>query len=77
MDRQDFKRSVDFHVVLLAMAGHDLRQHLQVILGTYAGFRRCRFDFIGICRLPLIQSARAIVITIIAQAAMVPANPAG
>ena len=32
---QDFKRSVDFHAALLAMAGHDLRQHLQVILGTY------------------------------------------
>ena len=32
---RDFKRSVDFHAVLLTMAGHDLRQHLQVILGTY------------------------------------------
>ncbi len=32
---RDFKRTVDFHAVLLAMAGHDLRQHLQVILGTY------------------------------------------
>ena len=32
---QDFKRSVEFHAMLLAMAGHDLRQHLQVILGTY------------------------------------------
>jgi two-component system, OmpR family, phosphate regulon sensor histidine kinase PhoR len=31
----DFRRSVDFHAVLLAIAGHDLRQHLQVILNTY------------------------------------------
>lgn len=30
---QEFERS-DFHAVLLAMAGHDLRQHLQVILDT-------------------------------------------
>ena len=32
---QEFRRSVDFHAVLLAIAGHDLRQHLQVILNTY------------------------------------------
>jgi two-component system, OmpR family, phosphate regulon sensor histidine kinase PhoR len=32
---QDLRRSVDFHAVLLAMAGHDLRQHLQIILSTY------------------------------------------
>jgi two-component system phosphate regulon sensor histidine kinase PhoR len=31
----DLRRSIDFHAVLLAMAGHDLRQPLQVILGTY------------------------------------------
>jgi two-component system phosphate regulon sensor histidine kinase PhoR len=31
----DLRRSSDFHAVLLAMAGHDLRQHLQIILGTY------------------------------------------
>ena len=31
----DLERSIDFHAVLLAMAGHDLRQHLQIILGTY------------------------------------------
>jgi signal transduction histidine kinase len=37
---RDFKRSVDFHAVLLAMAGHDLRQHLQVILGTYGWLSR-------------------------------------
>jgi hypothetical protein len=28
----DLRRSIDFHAVLLAMAGHDLRQHLQIIL---------------------------------------------
>jgi two-component system, OmpR family, phosphate regulon sensor histidine kinase PhoR len=32
---QDLRRSADFHAVLLAMAGHDLRQHLQTILSTY------------------------------------------
>ena len=32
---QDFRRSVEFHAMLVAMAGHDLRQHLQVILSTY------------------------------------------
>jgi two-component system phosphate regulon sensor histidine kinase PhoR len=32
---QDLRRSVDFHAVLLAMAGHDLRQHLQIILSSY------------------------------------------
>ena len=32
---QDLRRSADFHAVLLAMAGHDLRQHLQIILSTY------------------------------------------
>lgn len=31
----DLRRSIDFHAVLLAMAGHDLRQHLQTILNTY------------------------------------------
>jgi two-component system, OmpR family, phosphate regulon sensor histidine kinase PhoR len=31
----DFRRTVNFHAVLLAIAGHDLRQHLQVILNTY------------------------------------------
>jgi two-component system, OmpR family, phosphate regulon sensor histidine kinase PhoR len=31
----DLRRSIDFHAVLLAMAGHDLRQHLQIILNTY------------------------------------------
>ena len=32
---RELRRSIDFHAVLLAMAGHDLRQHLQVILSTY------------------------------------------
>jgi len=32
---RDAKRSVDFHALLLAIAGHDLRQHLQVILNSY------------------------------------------
>jgi two-component system, OmpR family, phosphate regulon sensor histidine kinase PhoR len=32
---QDLRRSADFHAVLLAMAGHDLRQHLQTILSSY------------------------------------------
>jgi two-component system, OmpR family, phosphate regulon sensor histidine kinase PhoR len=32
---RDLRRSIDFHAVLLAMAGHDLRQHLQIILNTY------------------------------------------
>jgi two-component system, OmpR family, phosphate regulon sensor histidine kinase PhoR len=31
----DLRRSVEFHAVLLAMAGHDLRQHLQIISGTF------------------------------------------
>ena len=31
----DLRRSIDFHAVLLAMAGHDLRQHLQIILNSY------------------------------------------
>jgi two-component system phosphate regulon sensor histidine kinase PhoR len=32
---KDLRRSADFHAVLLAMAGHDLRQHLQIILSSY------------------------------------------
>src|SRR5260370_37483597 len=31
----DLRRSIDFHAVVLAMAGHDLRQHLQIILNSY------------------------------------------
>ncbi len=31
----DLRRSIDFHAVLLAMAGHDLRQHLQIILNSH------------------------------------------
>src|SRR6266436_8100633 len=31
----DLRRSAEFHAVLLAMAGHDLRQHLQIILSSY------------------------------------------
>jgi two-component system, OmpR family, phosphate regulon sensor histidine kinase PhoR len=31
----DIRRSIDFHAVLLATAGHDLRQHLQIILNSY------------------------------------------
>jgi two-component system phosphate regulon sensor histidine kinase PhoR len=31
----DLRRSAEFHAVLLAMAGHDLRQHLQMILSTF------------------------------------------
>ncbi len=31
----DLRRSIDFHALLLAMAGHDLRQHLQIILNSY------------------------------------------
>jgi two-component system phosphate regulon sensor histidine kinase PhoR len=31
----DLRRSAEFHAVLLAMAGHDLRQHLQIILSTF------------------------------------------
>src|SRR5258705_6748725 len=31
----DLRRSIDFHALLLAMAGHDLRQHLQIILSSY------------------------------------------
>jgi len=31
----DLRRSIEFHAVLLAMAGHDLRQHLQIILNSY------------------------------------------
>lgn len=32
---RDLRRSIDFHALLLAMVGHDLRQHLQIILSTY------------------------------------------
>ena len=31
----DLRRSAEFHAVLLAMAGHDVRQHLQIILSTF------------------------------------------
>jgi two-component system phosphate regulon sensor histidine kinase PhoR len=31
----DLRRSAEFHAVLLAMAGHDLRDHLQIILSTF------------------------------------------
>src|SRR5260370_6714159 len=31
----DLKRSAEFHAVLLAMAGHDVRQDLQIILSTF------------------------------------------
>jgi two-component system phosphate regulon sensor histidine kinase PhoR len=31
----DLRRSAEFHAVLLAMAGHDLRQPLQIILSTF------------------------------------------
>jgi two-component system phosphate regulon sensor histidine kinase PhoR len=31
----DLRRSAEFHAVLLAMAGHDLRQYLQIILSTF------------------------------------------
>jgi two-component system phosphate regulon sensor histidine kinase PhoR len=31
----DLRRSAEFHAVLLAMAGHDLRDHLQMILSTF------------------------------------------
>jgi len=33
--QQDFQRASEFNAVLLAMAGHDLRQPLQVILDTF------------------------------------------
>jgi len=32
---RDLRRSAEFNAVLLAMAGHDLRQHLQIILSTF------------------------------------------
>ena len=31
----DLRRANEFHVALLAMAGHDLRQPLQVIISSY------------------------------------------
>jgi hypothetical protein len=31
----DLRRSIDFHAVLMAMAGHDLRKHLQLVLTSY------------------------------------------
>jgi hypothetical protein len=31
----DLRRSAEFHAVLLAMASHDPRQHLQIILSTF------------------------------------------
>ncbi len=31
----ELRPSIDFHALLLAMAGHDLRQHLQIILSSY------------------------------------------
>src|SRR5229473_1057906 len=33
--RADLQRTADFQVVLLAMAGHDLRQPLQIIQGSH------------------------------------------
>jgi K+-sensing histidine kinase KdpD len=36
INRSALQRESDFHATLLAMAGHDLRQPLQVILGTYS-----------------------------------------
>jgi hypothetical protein len=32
---RDLSCSIDFHGLVLAMAGHDLRQDLQIILTTY------------------------------------------
>src|SRR5260370_35012512 len=31
----ELRPSIDFHALLLAMAGPDLRQHLQIILSSY------------------------------------------
>jgi len=31
----DLRRANEFHVALLAMAGHDLRQPLQVVISSY------------------------------------------
>ena len=38
---QNLRRSIDFHALLLAMAGHDLRQNLQIILHTYGRLASC------------------------------------
>ncbi len=35
----DFKRSIEFQAVLLAMAGHDLRQHFKLFSALMAGSR--------------------------------------
>jgi two-component system phosphate regulon sensor histidine kinase PhoR len=37
---QELRRASDFHAVLLTMAGHDLRQPLQVIMSVYEGLMR-------------------------------------
>lgn len=37
---QDFRRASEFHAVLLAMAGHDLRQPLHVIINTCSWLAR-------------------------------------
>jgi signal transduction histidine kinase len=37
---RDLQRASEFHAVLLAMAGHDLRQPLQIIMGTYSWLSR-------------------------------------
>jgi two-component system, OmpR family, phosphate regulon sensor histidine kinase PhoR len=42
INRSALQRESDFHATLLAMAGHDLRQPLQVILGTYSWLARRR-----------------------------------
>ena len=38
---QNLRRSIDFHALLLAMAGHDLRQNLQIIVHTYGRLASC------------------------------------
>ena len=38
------ERESDFHATLLAMAGHDLRQPLQVILSSLSKLARCNMQ---------------------------------
>jgi hypothetical protein len=38
---QNLRRGVDFNALLLAMAGHDLRQNLQIIVHTYVRLASC------------------------------------
>jgi signal transduction histidine kinase len=49
-NEKEFQRSVDFHATMLAIAGQDLRQELQIILGTYEWLSRRLNDALELAR---------------------------